>query len=390
MTHIREALGATLLLAHRFRLMPTKAQHRRLRSALEHSRQLYNAALEERIGAYRRAGKTLRYMDQARSLTELRQGDPEKWATFSIGLQRFPLQMVDRAYKAFFERGGYPRFRGYDWFKTIGWSDSDGWRIRDGRFLTKGIGAIRIHLHSPFPDKACAARIKREGQHWYLIVSAERGCSPANDNPAVGIDMGINQLAALSNGTMISNERFGRRAHAEIRRAQRALARAKRGSRNRRQARERLSAERARERRQRDTYLHQISAKLARTYGVIAIEKLMVKNMVRDGGATKTGLNRAIHDASWGRLKVLLRYKCALNGGKLIEVDPKGTSQLCSGCGVFVPKQLSQRWHDCPECGLSIDRDHNAALNVLHRAVHGPDGHNVAGYGERAHGKAAA
>jgi len=124
------------------------------------------------------------------------------------------------------------------------------------------------------------------------------------------------------------------------------------------------------------------SAQLTANYSTIAVETLKVENMSRSAKGTavapgknvsaKAGLNRSIRDASWGRLKMLLQYKAIRNGGQVIEVPPHGTSQICSGCGVIVPKALNVRWHDCPDCGLSIDRDHNAALNVLHRAVAGP------------------
>ena len=367
-----------MILGFRFKLKPTAKQHAALAEALERSRLLYNAALEERIDCYRKTGKGRSYFDQCKALTELRKDG----ARFSAVMERAPLKALDDAYKAFFARGGFPRFKGRDWYKSIGWPERNGWGIRRGRFIAKGLGAIRIHLHREMRGEMRSCNIKRQGRHWYLSVACEVESSTTNEGAAVGIDMGIASLAILSDGTRIENPRLHRKALPSLRRAQRALARCKRGSNRRRKVRERLARIHARVRNQRSTYLHQVSAKIVKDHGIIAVEALRVKNMSRSARGTpakpgtnvaaKAGLNRSINDASWGRLKELLRYKTTLNGGRLIEVNPSGTSQACSGCGVIVPKPLNVRWHECPECGLSIDRDHNAALNVLHRAVAGP------------------
>lgn len=370
-----------IILAYRFKLKPTSKQHDNLRAALERSRQLYNAALQERIDCYRKTGKGRSYFDQCRALTELRKdGTP-----YAVVMERAPLKAVDDAYRAFFKRGGFPRFKGRNWFKCIGWPDRLGWQIKSGRFIAKGIGAIRIHMHREMRGEMKSCRIKRESRHWYLSIACEVECEAANDNPAIGIDMGLADLAILSDGTRIENVRPFVSAQKELRKAQRALARCKRGSRRRQKVRERLARKHQKIRRQRETYLHQVSAKLAKSFGTIAVEKLQVRNMVRN-----RALSKSIQDASWGRLRGLLQYKAELNGGQVIEVDPRGTSQACSGCGAIVPKTLKQRWHNCPHCGLSIDRDHNAAINILIAAVHSRTELNAAGCGERAPRKAAA
>src|SRR6185503_9910922 len=132
--------------------------------------------------------------------------------------------------------------------------------------------------------------------------------------------------------------------------------------------------------RRRANHLHQASARLLRDYDLIAIEALHVKALA------KSRLAKDVHDASWAKFISMLRYKAAKAGAHLIEVDPRNTSQDCSGCGAKVPKELSDRQHDCPHCGLSIDRDLNAARNILHRAGVGPGLRNVAGCGMRAGG----
>lgn len=368
-------------LSYRFRLKPTKAQHGRLREALEQSRLLYNAALEERIGAYRATGKGRTYFDQTACLPEIRRDmglDHYAWSMLA-----YPLKQLDQAFKAFFRRGGFPRFKGRDHYKTIGWGNSIGCRIRDGRLLAKGIGAIRIHMHRPVPSDAKFLRVKREGRHWYLFLSADVPVVVANDNPPVGIDMGILTLAALSTGELIPNPRVERRQHAALRRRSRAFARCKKGSARRRKVKALLVNAKRRQANARKTYLHQVSAGLTRRFGFIAIEKLNIEPL------TRGMLARDVRDVAWGTFVAMLRYKSARDGAKLIEVNPRRTSQTCPDCGAIKAKALSERVHDCP-CGCIMDRDVAAAKVVLHRAMHGPDAANVGGHAERSHGKAAA
>ena len=130
----------------------------------------------------------------------------------------------------------------------------------------------------------------------------------------------------------------------------------------------------------RETHLHQVSADLTRRFDLIAVEKLNTKGMARSRFA------KSIHDASWTKLRQMLAYKAEGAGGRLIEVDPRNTTQACSGCGVIVPKGLSDRVHSCPDCGLVLDRDHNAALNILHSGVVARGALNVGQWAERAPG----
>ncbi|RYD68381.1 MAG: transposase [Sphingomonadales bacterium] len=364
----------TQILNYRFKLLPTRGQHARLREALEYSRQLYNAGLEERIDCYRKTGRGLTFIDQCKALTELR-ADGSPWAAT---MERGPLKALHHTFNAFFKRGGFPRFKGKDWFKTISWAGREGWVFRDRKLLAKGLGAIRVHMHRPLPNQPVACRVKREGRHWYVILSVERDCAAANDNPSIGLDVGISSLAALSNGEIIANPRRRARAERETRRRARALARCKRGSRRRRKVKERLASWRAKERRARNAYLHQVSASLVRRFGVIAVEDLNVK------GLAKSALARDVNDAAWGKLFSMLAYKAESAGCQIIKVDPRYTSQTCPECGEIKPKTLAERVHRCP-CGCEMDRDVAAAKVILLRAVVSDRGvPNVAGYGERA------
>ena len=376
-----------MIVTYRFRLLPRKSQHRALERILESERQLYNAALEERIGAYRNAGKTLTYFDQTRGLTEWRSGDPDA-ATVPVSLQRATLKRLDEAYRGFYRRtknGGnpdLPRFRGKGRFSSFGFGEFTGITIRNGRLRFKGMpGSLRVHWHRELPIgpqvKSCV--FKRDVKGWSVSFAVDvQEAPPRRSTRAVGVDLGISTFAALADGGFIPSLRAARKADRRLRRAQRALSRKQRGSAGRHKARRAVARCHAAAARQRREHLHQASARLVRDYDVIAVERLNVRGLAR------SALAKDVHDASWAKFLSMLRYKVEWTGARLIEVDPNDTSQDCSGCGIKVPKTLGKRRHECPACGLSLDRDLNAARNILNRAECGPGLHNVAVCGMRA------
>lgn len=362
----------TIILTYKYRLLPTKKQHGELATILESQRILYNAALQERIDCYRKTGKTLTYIDQFRELTELRR--EAEYAAVPLRLQRWTLKRLDDAFVGFFrrvkakgDRAGYPRFRGKGRWQSFGFSEFHGIRLESNRLRFAGL-SLRLHLHRPLPDgKPIGCTLTRDSKGWYvcLLYCVRCEAKPATGR-SVGVDMGIKELAVLSTGEAIPNPRVAKKAEKELRRRQRALARCKHGSRRRRKVKTSLMQLHTRIASTRRTGLHQVSARLVREYDLIAIEKLNVKGLA--GGM----LAKQVHDAGWSTLKRMLVYKAAWAGRQLIQVDPRNTSQACSGCGDLVPKKLSDRWHCCPSCGLKMDRDENAARNVLRRAVLSP------------------
>ena len=371
-----------MILTFRYRLLPTKRQYRALDSILEDQRQLYNAALEERIDAYRKAGITRTLFDQCKALTEWRREDPQA-AALPANLQRWTLRRLHEAYLAFFRRlkaggkPGFPRFRGKGRFASFGFLEFSGIRFERARLRFKGMpGGLRVHLHRPLPEGAAVRScvISRGTKGWHVGFAVEVKEAPLRrGDRIVGIDLGITTFAALSDGGLIPSLRAARRAERQLRIAQRALARKARGSGNRRKARVDLARRHAAIARVRTNYLHQASARLVREYDTIVVEKLNVKGLAR------SALAKDVQDASWAKFISMLRYKAECAGSRLVEVDSDDTSQDCSSCGTRVPKKLSDRRHDCPTCGLVIDRDLNAARNILNRAGVGPSLRNVAG-----------
>jgi putative transposase len=377
-----------VILTYRYRLLPTKRQHRALETILESQRELYNAALEERIGACR-TGVMRTYIEQTKALTEWRQSDPEASALPAC-LQRATLKRLEEAYKGFFRRvkaggkPGFPRFRGKGWFDSFGFREFSGISLTEDRIRFKGMpGPLRIHLHRPMPPEAdikCCT-FRREAKGWHISLSTEAPTTPLRSaNRSVGVDLGITTFAALSDGGIIPSLKAARRAERRLRVVQRALARKRRESRSRLKSRAAVTKCHGATARRRADHLHQASARLVRDYDVIAIEALNVKGLAR------SALAKDVRDASWAKFISMLRYKAERAGTRLIEVDPQDTTQDCSGCGANVPKGLGERNHDCPHCGLLIDRDLNAARNILYRAGVGPGLRNVADCGMRAGG----
>jgi putative transposase len=213
-------------------------------------------------------------------------------------------------------------------------------------------GGLKLHLHRSLPDgadiRSCVFR--RDGRGWH------------------------NVFAFCSDNVVIPNPRIAQRAEKELRRGQRALSRCNRGSSRRHKVRAQVARLHRKIADTRNTWLHQKSAELVKRADLIAVEDLKVSNMVRH-----PTLARSISDASWSRFVSMLDYKAEKAGGYLIRVDPRNTSQKCSGCGELVPKLLAVRTHACPSCGLVIDRDHNASLNIL-RAGIGAGALNVIGW----------
>jgi putative transposase len=337
-------------------------------------------------------GAPISYMDQCKSLTEIRRADLLGAKKLPVDIGRWTLKRVDAAFSGLFQRmkagkaTGFPRYRAKSRWRSFGFAEFKGITMRENKLRMKGLhGALRVNLHRPIPDgaKIKTAQFTRHDRAWFvtLVIDAAATEWHANSGSSIGIDIGIENLATLSNGEVFANARPRSQRERQLRLAQRALARCKRTSRRRQQVRRKLARIHERIGNARTTHLHQVSANIARRFEVIAVEDLQLKNMTRSAKGTlaepgtnvaaKSGLNRSLLDAAPGRLVSMLRYKAERAGGEVRMVDPRNTSQDCSFCGTKVPKKLAARQHSC-SCGANLHRDHNAARNILARAVQGP------------------
>ena len=379
---------APLVLTFKVRAYPTRRQHARFADYLAHTRHLYNAALEERIGCYQKTGRSIGNAEQSRGLTELRRDIPE-YASYPRRLQRWAINLVEAAYRGMFtrhrkgERGrgiGFPTYRGYLFWNTIGWDDPMEFTMRErGLHAAKSLGGtLRLHPDRPLPpwDKCRAVRLCRDGDRWFAHLSYEMPGVVAKPEPlrAVGLDIGLITLAMRSDGVPLDVPRQSLEDTAVKRRAGRALARCKKRSKRRRRVRGRLRRIEARIARRRQARLHTISARLTHHFDAVAVENLNLRGLNRGGGGGAAGraIRKSWRDRAPGALFNQLQWKCQRDGRQFVAVDPRGTSIECSVCGAEVRKRLRERTHRCAECGVVLDRDHNAARNVAARAGWGP------------------
>lgn len=350
--------------AFQYRLYPTGNQTEALSYQLGEACRLYNASLQERRDAYAYAGISLNYYDQANQLKDIRAEGGCDLANFSCSQD--VLRRVDKTFQAFFgrvQRGevpGYPRFKSRFRYDSLTFpSYGDGVRLRDnGKLYVQGVGEIKVKLHRPVEGRIKTVTVKRDAGRWYVCFSVE--VVPVAETALlrdIGIDLGLTSFAVLSDGTIIDNPRPYRRAQAKLRVAQRRVARRKRGSKSRRKAVETLQRAHAHVRNTRRDFHHQTARSLVDRYSVIFVEDLNIRGMARGM------LAKSVSDAGWAQFLQILRDKAAEAGRVVLGVNPSGTSQTCT-CGAPVPKTLSQRWHECLECGLSLARDHVSALLV--------------------------
>ena len=369
----------------------TAAGYDHIREVLAISVTLYNAALQERRDAWKMNGKSISMFDQIKQLTLVRQDDPH-WAALDTVLARGPLVRIDRAFKAFFRRvknggkPGFPRFQPRSRYCTLELSEARPSMIKTSptgkTFLKiKGLPNIRIKPSRELPtDGLKGVRITLRNRHLTadLVYEVETPDWPAA-NKAVGIDLGVNQRLTLSDGTVIPGIQQDRR---EVRRLQRAVSRAKKGSNSRRKKVSRLASAHRRARIRNRNQCHRITTEIVRNYGHIAVEALRIPNMMRSASGTmetpgtnvaaKSGLNRRIAEQTWGLLLQQLNYKAAWAGRTYVEVEPRNTSRTCSRCGTLVSEQQEYRAFRCRGCNLEIDRDLNASINILKRSVGTP------------------
>jgi putative transposase len=359
------------------------------------ARDVYNSLLNWRKHDYEVHGKGPSCGEQEKALPLWKKAHPELGEIYSQVLQDI-CKRVDRAFDAFFRRvregdtPGFPRFKGKGQYDSLTYPQS-GFKVLEQAVSLSKIGTVKAILHRPVEGTIKTCTLRRQSGKWYVCFAVEVEAEPLPESTeTVGIDVGLNAFAALSNGEFIENPRFFRKDEKALAKAQRKAdkfkhARNKEQKAARRKAYKVVSRIHERIRNRRHDFVHQLSRKLVNRFGLIAVEALSVDNMVRrpaakpdpnnegqflpNGASQKSGLNKSILDAAWSMFRIVLTHKAASASRKEVNVNPAYTSQDCSGCGQRVPKPLSERVHVCPCCGLSLDRDVNAARNILKIAM---------------------
>jgi putative transposase len=361
------------------------------------ARWAYNWGLARKQEAYRATGKTPSAIDLHRELNALKQTDvPWMYAVSKCAPQE-ALRNLDTAFAHFFRRVrlkkagkhrgklGYPQFktkkRGLGRFRLTGGIDV----FADAIQLPR-LGRLRLKERGYLPTsgvKILSATVSEQAGHWYVSVLVEQyQAVPVNAGPVVGVDLGVKRLATLSDGMVISNPRPLKRRLKTLKCLHRAVSRKEKGSKNRRKATRRLARLYRKVTNQRNNTLHQLTTQLAKTKSVVVIENLHVAGMLKNHH-----LAQAIADVGFGEFRRQLTYKAAWYGSRVALADRwEPSSKTCSGCGWMDEElDLGDRTFHCRNsrvpCGLVLDRDLNAAINLAKLADSSPDNANACGEG---------
>ena len=373
----------------KYRLKPAPAQERALAMVLWRCRELYNAGLEERKRAWEQCHASVTFAMQSAQLPGLKELRPE-YRDLNAQVLQDVLHRLDKAFQAFFRRvaagdaPGYPRFQGRDRYRSFTYPQvgaHGGARLANGFLVLSKIGRIVVRWSRPLEGTPKTVTISREADGWYVAFSCV--VVPAQPLPLTGretgIDVGLRVFLVTAEGEVVEHPRHYRRGEQRLVKAQRQVSRRQKGSDRRRKAVVLLAKAHQHVKRQRVDHRQKAALRLVRRYDTIYHEAIRPANLSRrpapmpdgsggyvpNGAARKAGLNKSIQDAGWGSFLSILAFKAACAGKRVEAVNPAYTSQNCSGCGERVPKSLSVRTHSCPSCGLVLDRDENAARNIL-------------------------
>jgi putative transposase len=354
----------------KYKLKPTAKQTRVFERWLDVCRDLYNAALEERKLAWQRRRVMVSAQMQKAELPDLKRAIPELAEVNSQVLQNV-IDRVERSYQQFW-RGqrtgnghGYPRFKGKKRYHSFtyplcGWG---GVHLKDDQLTLSRIGTVRVRLHRPIEGCPKTVTILREMDGWYCLISCDQ--VPIKPLPKtgkeIGIDFGLLYFVTLDDGTQVENPRWLRQSAKLLRRRNRRMRRRASTSKRFRAAALLVGKTFHTITNQRRDFHRKLALDLVRRYDAVYYEHLNLANMRQN-----KHLSKSIRDAGFGLFALHLTCKAVEAGKIAMHVAPRYTSQTCSGCGVLVPKGWRTRWHDCPECGTSLDRDQNAARNILH------------------------
>jgi putative transposase len=345
--------------SYKFRIYPNKQQVQILSQTIETCRSLYNQSLEERL-----KDKGLKYYEQKRNLTQKRKVIASLKRVHSQVLQNV-VWRLERAFQNYHRdrKIGQPNFKRHGRYNSITYPQYGSFCIKENKLKLAFVdGLIKLKLHRPFvAEKIKTCTIVRDIDRWFACFSCNNDIQKSSSSDIVGVDVGLLNWMMLSNGEIIDRPRFLGASTERVKRLQRSVSRKKKGSRNREKARIQLAKSWRKVRLQRDDYCQKITTSLAKRFGKIVFEKLSIDKMVKNHN-----LAQSILDSTWYRIRQLAACKA-----EVIIVDPSNTTQRCSCCGSMPEKKidLKVRVYKCSSCGLVLNRDHNAALEILRKGL---------------------
>ncbi|NEP24255.1 transposase [Moorena sp. SIO3I6] len=378
-------------LAYQYNIKPTKAQKAVIDNWLSMLCAQYNYLLADRFNWYEQnrcyvnacplvchlseLKENPDYYSQKKTLPNLKKTHPWYRQIHSQVLQDV-VKRVKLAFDRFIKgdsngrRSGRPRFKKRHRYRTFTYPQMKEGCLEGDLINLPKIGMVKVVLHRPIPAgfKIKTASITNKCDGYYLVLSLEDKTVPEvkpdiNPDSMIGIDVGLKDFLTTSEGESVEIPQYYRKAQKRLKVIQKRVSRRKKGGKNRLKAIKQLGLQHKKVADKRKDFHFKTANYLLSKYDVVAHEKLNVK------GLAKSRLAKSVLDAGWSSFLTILSSK-ALNAGLLaVAVSPKNTSQNCSNCGKKVPKKLHVRWHDCPHCGCSLDRDHNAAINIKNRAA---------------------
>jgi putative transposase len=386
----------------RIKLYPTPSQEAALRFMLDVTRELYNAALQERRDAYRLRKVSISAKMQYAELTALRKpidAIDKRLAVVYRECEDAVLHRLDLAMQAFFRRikrgeaPGFPRFKPAARWKQISFPHGDRalkFNASKSKVTIPGVGSVRLRKGRAVPAFGRAWIVSRPSG-WYSCFECERNVQPLlATGVTLGIDRGVHVLAACSDGTLIRNAAIGERRKSATKRLQRDLDAASvyvgsgcgrrcvnKSDPKRIAAVKRLARAKEREGNARRDYAHKVAHRIVDNAEVIALEALRLRNMTRSAKGTieapgrnvaaKSGLNRVMLDAGFGLLEAMIVAKAESAARTIVRVDPRFSSQECSRCAHVASESRRRRCYECVACGFACHADVNAALVIRGR-----------------------
>lgn len=376
---------------YKYLLRPTNEQAVALDFLLWQARRVYNMALEQRIKIYAEQKNTINSTDQWAYFRDLRHSEPDNLSKLNATAMNNVLRKLDISFQNFFrrvkkrkssdnaERVGFPRFKSRNRFKSFQYIYGNGCKLRIDEnqkrlFYIQNVGEIRMVFHRPIPTDAKIKQvtIKVKNGRWYANLMLELpDVIKKHSYPRrkIGIDVGIKSIVALSNKEVIPHPHWLKNSLAKLRILQRKAARQQKGSNRQSATYKQVAKLHEHIANQRNDFYHKLSKKLSSNFSLIGIEDLNLAFMNRNKRTS-----RISYDAGLGDFRQMLYYKAEEAGGRVIAVKPAYTTQTCSSCGYRAKKRLSVRVHKCPVCGVKLDRDVNAAKNILKLAKATPSG----------------
>jgi len=361
---------------YKFRIFPSKTVGKKLDKVLDSCRFLYNSELEYEEQLWFSEERFVGRDELNLLIPDWKSVTPDLKHVHSQVLQNVSDRLV-KSFQNFFgrvergEKAGFPRFKSRGRYDSFIFPQS-GFKLEDDRLKLSRIGMMNIKQHRKIEGKVKTLTINKSSTgKWFACFSVVKEIEVKQKSfdkdfgDCVGIDVGLESFYADSEGNKVKNPRWLRKSEERLKLLQRQHSRKKKVGKNSKKSKLRIAKLHEKVANQRNDFLHKESRKLANSYSLIAIEKLSIKNMVKNHYLAKS-----ISDAGWRRFLQFLSYKAEEAGGRIIEVDARGTSQYCI-CGNKVKKSLAEREHKCSKCGRNLDRDVMSAIIIKALALKG-------------------